>query len=309
LSLTGYELDLPTNELDKVDMPKVEGVTVKDLFTAKELEQIFAAAYETRNRAIVRVLYESAARASELLSMKIEDVRFNEDKTAHITVTGKTGVRELLLYRSVPSLKAWIEAHPTGEGSVWVTLKGELSTLSYTGLFQVVKKIISRAGLKKRKTCHMFRHSRLTELVKLGIRGEHLRKFAGWRPGSMMESVYIHLSQVDVERELWSKAYGLEDNGTFEPMMTLRECPHCKENNDTLARVCMSCGRRMNESTSELETLKGRLANLEDLIEQVANSKISQEWIQAEVYEEPPKEEQERIQKELEEQIEAEEAR
>lgn len=80
MSLTGYELDLPTNELDKVDMPKVEGVTVKDLFTAKELEQIFAAAYETRDRAIVRVLYESAARASELLSMKIEDVRFNEDK-------------------------------------------------------------------------------------------------------------------------------------------------------------------------------------------------------------------------------------
>jgi len=115
----------------------------------------------------------------------------------------------------------------------------------------------------------------------------------------MMESVYIHLSQVDVERELRSKAYGLEDNGTFEPMMTLRECPHCKENNDALARVCMSCGRRMNESTSELETMKDRLTNLENLIRQVALGKVpANEWLLTEVYEEPSLAKQEQVHKE-----------
>ena len=65
----------------------------------------------------------------------------------------------------------------------------------------------------------------------------------------------------------------------------------------------------MRLSEQRTDNLEARIANLEDLIKQVANGKVpADKWLRTEIYEEPPKEEQERIQKELEEQIEAEEA-
>ena len=55
---------------DRLKLPRVEdSVTVEDLYSKEELNGIFKSCLNTRDRAMIEVLYESAARAAELLSM------------------------------------------------------------------------------------------------------------------------------------------------------------------------------------------------------------------------------------------------
>lgn len=238
-------LELDRTALDRVRVGKKREVTVDDLYTRDELNRIFDACHDTRDIALVQVLYESACRANELLSMQIEKILFNDDTTVTTIVKGKTGTREVILYQSVPALREWLNVHPHKTGPVWVSLHGDNPPLTYSGLYQVVKRAMKRAGLyaEKRHILHMFRHTRITELVKLGVRGQSLSKFVGWTKRSNMEAVYVHLSTADVQNEMREKVFGLGEGEEREtrPLLDSAVCPRCKTTNTTRAVVCVQC--------------------------------------------------------------------
>ncbi len=64
-----------------------------------------------RDRALVAVVWDSAARISEILNCNIGHVTFDR-YGAMIAVTGKTGRRSIRLVSSVPDLQVWINIHP-----------------------------------------------------------------------------------------------------------------------------------------------------------------------------------------------------
>ncbi|MEM4365922.1 MAG: tyrosine-type recombinase/integrase [Candidatus Nitrosocaldus sp.] len=80
---------------------KRESVRATDLLTREEfLRMVEAVAkvsrYPARDRALLYVMYEFAARPSELLNMRIGNLRFYEGY-AEVTTEGKTGVKTLTL--------------------------------------------------------------------------------------------------------------------------------------------------------------------------------------------------------------------
>ena len=218
-------------------------VTVEDLYTRKELDTILGAPLVLRDRAMLQVLYESATRADELLSMTFKNVEFFDDGTANIIIKGKTGTRSIPLSVSVPALREWLKHHPIGEGSIWIQLRRPYKTLTTSGLYLVTRLILKAAGVSgKKKLVHMFRHTRITEFVRLGIRGQTLHKLVGWTKRSNMEAVYVHLSTADVVNEVRSKVFGLEsDEDRYEPFMRLLRCPRCQTTNEAHARYCAKC--------------------------------------------------------------------
>ena len=222
-----------------------ESVTVEDLYTPEELQAIFRACSDTRDRAMYQVLYESAVRASELLSMTIENTSFADDGTATLTVKGKTGTRQVPVLECVPALRAWLDVHPTGKGKVWVGLRKPHEPLSYPRLYNLTTQTIDRAGLKrdKKKILHMFRHTRATELVRLGVRGQSLSKLMGWAKKSNMEAVYVHLSTDDVNDEVRAKVFRMDqERAPARPLLSSMVCPRCQTKNDAAARICSKCG-------------------------------------------------------------------
>jgi len=234
-----------TTDLERVKLPRVKDtVTVEDLYTREELEAIFKACTHTRDRAMFQVLYESAVRASELLSMTFENIIFNDDGTAAVTVKGKTGTRQVPILESVPALRAWMDVHPNGKGKIWTSIMRPYGPLSYGQLHNVTGLTIDRASLKraKKKIVHMFRHTRATELVRFGVRGQSLSKFMGWTKKSNMEAVYVHLSTEDVNNEIRSKVFGMDQEETTQrPLLSSTTCPRCQTKNDQNARVCSKC--------------------------------------------------------------------
>lgn len=250
-------------------------VTVEDLYTRKELDIILGASLLLRDRAMLQVLYESAARADELLSMTFKNTTFDEDGTATIIIKGKTGTRSIPLSVSVPALREWLKHHPIGKGSIWVQLRRPYNTLSTSGLYIVTKLILKAAGVTgKKKLVHMFRHTRITEFVRLGIRGQTLHKLVGWTKRSNMEAVYVHLSTADVVNEVRTKVFGLEsDEDRYEPYMLLLKCPRCQATNEAHSRYCSKCNMPITADAlvEELEKKIDTEAKIKELEETIQN--------------------------------------
>ena len=86
-------------------------------------------------------------------------------------VDGKTGMRRVRIIFSSPYLATWLETHPfrdNPESFVWVGIGtvGRNVPMRYDAIRMHLKRIATRAGIKKRIHPHLFRHSRSTHLAK-----------------------------------------------------------------------------------------------------------------------------------------------
>jgi site-specific recombinase XerD len=100
--------------------------TTPEFLTDKEVESMIKVANHLRDKTMLSVGYEAGLRASELLTMSVGDVIF-DDLGARIKVKGKTGERTIRLICSSSLLSRYLETHPFKE-SPSMPLWGSLAT-------------------------------------------------------------------------------------------------------------------------------------------------------------------------------------
>ena len=89
-----------------------------DLWTSRECEVFLKYCPSKRDRACFSMAIDTSCRPSELLNLRIEDIRFKSTSDgskqyAEITINGKTGQRTVPLIHSLPYIKEWILDHPS----------------------------------------------------------------------------------------------------------------------------------------------------------------------------------------------------
>jgi hypothetical protein len=224
-------------------------VTRADLYTSDEIERMMQGSGQTRDRAIIAVLYETAFRAFELLSIRFEDIRAGQDMW-WLSVKGKRSIiREVPIRYSIATLQAWLDVHPTGKGHVFASTKFPYKVLKYRSLRSLLIKIQKRTDVRVRRCpVHLFRHTRLTELATR-LHEAELRLFAGWEPGSAMPRTYVHLAGEDLNAS-FRRMYDLAPEAQREKMkMEGVMCPRCKTLNGPAARFCMNCSLVLDDQT------------------------------------------------------------
>lgn len=82
-----------------------------DLLTEEEVNRLLDACLNHRDKAMIALLYESAARIGELLSMRVKDVQFDEYGAVIWLPRSKTKRRKLRVVYSVPYLSMWLSVH------------------------------------------------------------------------------------------------------------------------------------------------------------------------------------------------------
>ncbi len=243
-----------------------------DLWTPDEHAVFLKYVPNIRNKCYHAMARDTSARPHELLNLKIKDIIWSMNDTgeqyAEIEIKdGKTGSRTVPLIDSVPYVKAWILAHPTGtnpESWLFVSINGhgfgqKLTPHSmwknYVEVYQrqyfpsllkredipdkdkeVIKKL-----LKKPFNPYVQRHTGITEKSKILSDGT-LRVYAGWGPASKMLAVYKHLFGNEASKKLLEER-GLLPKTEQDKSVILRTktCPHCKESNIPDARFCQRC--------------------------------------------------------------------
>ncbi len=122
----------------------------------------------TRNRAIIRLLYDLALRRGEVVSLDFNDLNLQRGT---LTILGKGRTQKTTLNLPKPTKKAlarWIAVRGTQQGPLFVNFdrasKGE-GRLSGTSLYRIVCKLGTQAGIKV--TPHGLRHTAITEACKM----------------------------------------------------------------------------------------------------------------------------------------------
>jgi len=263
--LTKEQID---KQIDFKPRKAEKSITSDDLYSSEELKKIIDATMNTRNRALIECLYDTGARANELLSMTVEGIEHSHDGGARIAIDGKTGKRSPLVFGCVPALNAWLNAHPTGKGAVWVSMKEPYEKITYAALYRLVNMCIKRAGITgKKRILHMFRHTKATELVRQGhYRGQTLNAFMGWTKGSNMESVYVHLNTNDVDNAARRSAGKEITEAQVKRILEVQICSSCGTENSQSSYVCTEC----NQPLTKDKILSDRLEYLEEKLERLS---------------------------------------
>ena len=168
----------PTADIDAAKLPR----GLPRALTESEVERLLDAiegsdASARRDRAIVELLYGTGMRVSELVALSLDDV---DRDAALIRVTGK-GDRQRVVpigRLAADALEAWLA--PTGRSllapTTWASRDDQMAVflnarggrLSRQGAWGVVRKYATRAGLAKRLSPHVLRHSCATHMLDHG---------------------------------------------------------------------------------------------------------------------------------------------
>jgi len=221
-----------------------------------------------RNRAFIAVLYESGCRIGEILSLKNRDVVPTE-YGFRLWVSGKTGRRAVPIIDSARYLLEWANVHPYGddpEAPLFIAIKRgvpERRALTRNGAYTLIQTLAKRAGIRKPVFCHLFRHSRASELVAYTSES-YLKKLMGWSMGSYMPSIYVHLSGSDIEREVL-RIHGIIPERQLKPVLEKKVCQFCGFENDPHFTYCARCGRPLKSSVAVLRELSEAHRALEEV--------------------------------------------
>ena len=168
---TKIVLQDPTNN---IQAPKIEK-RVPSILTAKEVELLLDQPQDVdlkgiRDKAMLEFAYATGMRVTEIISLNIEDVNFEE-----AYVSCKTGVKQRNIPLGTMSLKALKEyvneARPylikdENVKSLFVNINGK--RLTRQGFWKIVKYYKEQAHITKDITPHVLRHSFATHLLQNG---------------------------------------------------------------------------------------------------------------------------------------------
>lgn len=172
----------------------------------KEVEAIITAikpegSRNLRDKALISVLFSTGLRISEALALEWTDFEEQTGKTMELPIIGKGGWQRVI-YFSPQALKAVSE---------YVKTRNDL--LDEQKLFPITarcaqKMVIERAkaaGITKRVTPHVFRHSLATDLLKRGVDIAFVSKFLGHRSlnNTMIYAHIVSPQLLEIHKKLY----------------------------------------------------------------------------------------------------------
>lgn len=190
------------NPLELIETPKT-GRKLPDTLSVEEIDNLIAANDLTtnegeRNRAMVETLYGCGLRVSELITLKISDLFFDED---FIKITGKGNKQRFvpiseITKKYIQIYRETIRAHVTiqkgFEDTLFLNRRGRQMTRAM--IFTIIKNLAVKTELNKTISPHTLRHSFATHLLENGADLRSIQLMLGHESITTTE-IYVHLDR------------------------------------------------------------------------------------------------------------------
>lgn len=192
---------IETDPTELLESPKL-GLKLPDVLTLEEIDIILASIDQStpegqRNHAMLEVLYSCGLRVSELTSLKISNIYFEE---GFLKVEGK-GNKQRLVPISQLALKEIknylfirneINIVKGYEDILFQTKRGK--GVSRITVFHMIKEYAEIAGIRKNIGPHTFRHSFATHLLERGANLRAIQQMLGHEKITTTE-LYTHIGK------------------------------------------------------------------------------------------------------------------
>ncbi|MCD6095502.1 MAG: tyrosine-type recombinase/integrase [Thermoprotei archaeon] len=179
------------NPIDNIERPKLRK-RLPQFLTEEEVEKLIMVADNFRNKLIVRLLYTTGLRVSELVNLNWEDIDFKNKEI--IVRSGKGGKGRIVLVDET-TLKMLLKyKEMTGKN------RGSIFDLSVRTVQHIIKELRERAKLTKKVTPHVLRHTFATHLLEAGADIRAIQELLGHSSLSTTQ-IYTHVTREHIRRE------------------------------------------------------------------------------------------------------------
>lgn len=186
-----YVTTNPTRGISAVKIDKKAPIHL----TQDEMQILIETAVDPRDNLIVKMLYATGVRVSELVNIKKQDIDFERNT---IKVFGKGAKERIVLLPDV--LKAQIDAYSAG-----YTSDQKLFELNIRTVERDIKTLAARAGIDKKVTPHKLRHSFATHMLQNGGNVVAIQKLLGHTSLNTTQ-IYTHYS-VDELKDMYAHTH------------------------------------------------------------------------------------------------------
>lgn len=201
------------NPLQNIRTPKLQR-RLPDFLQEEEVESLFTAINGnpftvSRDRALLETLYGGGLRVSEAMALDLEDLHFD---SAYLRIRGK-GNRERISPVGNAAIQA-IEAYlplrlerlsSLGKSSEALFLNKNGTRLDVRSVRRILLKLAGKAGLSKRVTPHMLRHSFATHLLDRGADLRSVQELLG-HANLTTTQIYTHVTTHRL-KDVYEKAH------------------------------------------------------------------------------------------------------
>jgi integrase/recombinase XerD len=190
------------NPLELIETPRI-GRKLPDTLSIIDIDRLIAAIDLSsnegeRNRAILETLYGCGLRVSELVSLKISDLFFDE---GFIKITGKGNKQRFVPIGSITqnyieiyknSVRTHVNIQKGHEDTLFLNRRGRQLTRAM--IFTIIKDLAVKIDLNKIISPHTFRHSFATHLLENGADLRSIQLMLGHESITTTE-IYVHLDR------------------------------------------------------------------------------------------------------------------
>jgi len=202
-----FEKYRETNPTDLIESPKI-GRKLPDTLSTEEIDKLIShidlsKQQGERNRTILETLYSCGLRVTELITLQISDLFFDEgfirvigkgDKQRFVPINIRTQ-KYINIY--IKDIRSHIKVQKGFEDTLFLNRRGK--QLTRVMIFTIIKNLGVKAGLKKKISPHTFRHSFATHLLEAG---ENIRKIQELLGHSNLSTtqIYTHVSTKELKK-------------------------------------------------------------------------------------------------------------
>jgi len=190
------------NPLELIETPRI-GRKLPDTLSIIDIDRLIAAVDLSsnegeRNRAMLETLYGCGLRVSELVTLKISDLFFEE---GFIKITGKGNKQRFVpigsytqkyieIYKDI--VRSHLNIQKGHEDTLFLNRRGRQLTRAM--IFTIIKDLAIKIDLNKTISPHTFRHSFATHLLENGADLRSIQLMLGHESITTTE-IYVHLDR------------------------------------------------------------------------------------------------------------------
>lgn len=200
---------IPLNPCINLAIPRKEQ-KIPHFLTEEEMNRVIESFLQTnnpatsaRNKAWIELLYSSGIRVAEAASLNIEDIDFwnstlrvigkgNRERIVPVGDAALASVKDYLDRRGEPLTKTGSQARP-----LFLNIIGRSgrfgSRLTTRGMFMLIERAAVKAGIPRKVSPHVVRHSFATHLLNAGIDLRSLQEMLGHKNLSTTQ-IYTHVT-------------------------------------------------------------------------------------------------------------------
>ncbi|WP_396182536.1 site-specific tyrosine recombinase XerD [Flavobacterium sp.] len=190
------------NPMELIETPRL-GRKLPDTLSIEDIDRLIAAIDLSkeegeRNKAMLETLYGCGLRVSELVSLKISDLFFDEgfikitgkgNKQRFVPI-GKTTQKYMETYKNL--IRTHIPIQKGHEDTLFLNRRGKQLTRAM--VFTIIKDLAVKINLNKSISPHTFRHSFATHLLENGADLRSIQLMLGHESITTTE-IYVHLDR------------------------------------------------------------------------------------------------------------------